>query len=168
MCALSRNQERFFFSALTKETKEIIHLIQRKQKLFLFLSSYKVNFICKRSLDLIALSISLLYKRNVQGVPRPLVWKCHFQVCEHSLHDLFLSFSGRLPTSMPAFKLYCAKISNLQRSGLFFIGNVSVIKASKQLLGGNNFQKAVACVRSLFCFSREMLSQVDKEERKFW
>lgn len=54
---------------------------------------------------------------------------------------LFLSFLGRLPKSMPTLKLYCARISSPQRSGLFFIGNVNVIKAPKQLLGGTTFRK---------------------------
>lgn len=87
MCALSRNQERFAFVPFTKKTKEIIPLIQKKEKLFSFFFFFptKVNFMCKRNSGLIALNMSLLYKGNVQGVPRLLVWNCHFQVCEHSL-----------------------------------------------------------------------------------
>lgn len=76
----------FFLVPLIKETKEIIPLIKRKQKLFsLFFPAMKVNFICRRSSGLIALKISLLYEGNAQGVPKPSVWNRHFQVCEHSL-----------------------------------------------------------------------------------
>lgn len=136
----------------------MILLIQRKVKLFcFFLSSYESEFHMYEKFWLHSSAYQSFIQRKCTRCTKASSVELSFPSVWTVFAHLFLSFSGRLPTSMPALKLYCAKISSPQGSGLFSIGNVNVIKAPKQLLAGNNFLKAVACISSLFYFSREML-----------